>query len=487
MYQQFGFQHRPFGSIATAASYFPASTAETALESIRICIDRAAGPALLIGGTGLGKSQILAMLHQEFRSNFRVVNVQACSRMSRRHDLLQNILFELGQPYRQLSEGELRLALIDFLRPTPQCPHGILLLVDDGHTLPGRLLDELRLIHNFVRDGQPRVRLVMAGTQILEERLTHPQLEPLHQRIAARCYLAPLRRDEIPAYLQFQLNRAGGPGADLFAPSAIQAVVQLCEGNPRLINQVCDHALMLADSCGAKNVAGDLIAEAFGDIQQIPVTPWTIRPSGRRSVSESSASEAAPLVANQIANGPIQESATSATEGEWSFIEFGELDQIDSKSNPDVGTTPLHAVATARSSAPQQNSSELRAEVVQPSTTPQVPPLSANPFAESFELERQIPNEAKQIVAKMAAAAAATPESLRQRIDRPLESSLRGAHLAAATDDRDMIVVSDFAQAPSLEPGPADELEFDSGDVSRGRAVRVEYNALFQRLRSGKP
>ena len=75
--------------------------------------------------------------------------------------------------------------------------------------LPLRLLEEVRLLTNVVRDGQSRVRLVLAGIMALEERLANPKLESFHQRIAGRCYLQSLGREETIFYLQEQVRRCG--------------------------------------------------------------------------------------------------------------------------------------------------------------------------------------------------------------------------------------------------------------------------------------
>ena len=117
----------------------------------------------------------------------------------------------------------------------------MLLLVDEAHTLPLRLLEEVRLLTNVVRDGQSRVRLVLAGGMALEERLTSPKLESFHQRIAARCYLQPLGRDETIYYVQEQIRRCGATRTALFTGDAQASVHTATDGIPRLINQVCDH------------------------------------------------------------------------------------------------------------------------------------------------------------------------------------------------------------------------------------------------------
>ena len=135
-------------------------------------------------------------------------------RLSTRRALLQAILFELGQPYRGMDEGELRLALVDYLTAGEDCPQGMVLLVDEAHTLPLRLLEEIRMITNLVRDGQPAVRLVLAGGCVLEERFASPKLESFSQRIVARCYLESFNRTETQQYIRAQIDAAGGGGED---------------------------------------------------------------------------------------------------------------------------------------------------------------------------------------------------------------------------------------------------------------------------------
>jgi hypothetical protein len=184
---------------------------------------------------------------------------------------LQNILFELKLPYRDMDEGELRLSLVDHLEPRSGGPEGLLLLVDEAHTLPLRLIEEIRLLTNIVRDGQSRVRLVLAGGMALEEQLASPKLESFHQRIAARCYLQPLGRDETVYYVQEQIRRCGARGDGLLTADAQTSVHTASDGIPRLINQVCDHALMLAALAGQPQIDAARIEEAWADLQQLPV------------------------------------------------------------------------------------------------------------------------------------------------------------------------------------------------------------------------
>jgi hypothetical protein len=150
---------------------------------------------------------------------------------------------------------------------------GMLLLVDEAHALPLRLLEEIRLLSNLVRGGQPLVRLVLAGGPVLEERFASPKLDSFSQRLSARCYLEALNRSETQEYIQSQINAVGGRGDQVFSQETCQGVFQATGGVPRLINQVCDHALLLVYVAGRQRIEPTDIEEAWGDLQQLP-TPW---------------------------------------------------------------------------------------------------------------------------------------------------------------------------------------------------------------------
>ena len=190
-----------------------------------------------------------------------------------RRPLSQAFLSELGQPYREMDEGELRLALVDHLIVGEDRRRGMLLLVDEAHTLPLRLLDEIRMITNLVSGGQPRTRLVLVGGAALEERFGSPKLDSFNQRIAARCYLESFNRDETQKYIHAQIGMAGGDGEEIVPHEACYAVYQATDGGPRLINQVCDHALLLACAAGRRELDRAVVEEAWADLQQLP-TPW---------------------------------------------------------------------------------------------------------------------------------------------------------------------------------------------------------------------
>ena len=267
----FSLADRPFASVPRADWYFPGKTIEVARNTLVRCIDRTEGVGIVVGPSGTGKTLLVQALAEQFRESLNVVLLSS-GRLSTRRALFQVILFGLGQPYRGMDEGELRLAMVDYLTFREERPQGMLLLVDEAHTLPLRLLDEIRMITNLVADSQPRTRLVLAGNSALEERFASPKLESFSQRIVARCYLEPFGRDETEEYVRHQLEMAGQT-SEVFSCEACTAVSQATNGIPRLINQLCDHCLLLACAAGQKHVGREVVEEAWADLQQLP-SPW---------------------------------------------------------------------------------------------------------------------------------------------------------------------------------------------------------------------
>jgi type II secretory pathway predicted ATPase ExeA len=351
MYESFfGFNQRPFAAAASASRYFPGTAIETARQTLARIVDRAEGVGLLTGPAGTGKSLLCQVLAEQFRRSLQVA-LLASGQICTRRALLQAILFELGLPFRGMEEGDLRLSLVDHLSPrnrsnaaanpaqAPAAPDfALLLIVDEAHTLPLRLLEELRLITNLVRNGQPRVRLMLAGSPQLEERFASPKLESFNQRVAARCYLEALDRQQTIEYVRHQIAQAGGQADAIFTADALDAIAQATDGIPRLINQVCDHVLLLAYAGGERQINAAGIEEAWADLQQLP-TPW-----------------------NAAAGAPDLESAQT------DVVEFGALD--DELADESPAALPFRAAAE--------------------STSPQLRPMQPEPVEDLRQIAAQL-------------------------------------------------------------------------------------------------
>ncbi len=264
-------ERRPFLSAPSPKRYFAAAPIEEARLRIVRAIARNEGPAILVGGAGTGKSLLLAVLAEQFAPRVAVVTL-AGAQLCTRRALLQMILCELGLSYRGMDEGELRLSILQHLRGK-EGPRRLVLLVDEADSLPVRLLEELRVLTNVAAEGLPLVSLVLAGGPILEERFAEPGLEKFSQRIAARCYLAPFGREETLQYVRAQVAAVGMKPEKLFSADALEAIYAATGGVPRVINQLGDQLVWMAEETGCAPLDATLVQQAWSDLQQLPA-PW---------------------------------------------------------------------------------------------------------------------------------------------------------------------------------------------------------------------
>lgn len=273
MYEElFQTTDRPFRATPDVRFYFPFDSMEQTRQTVLRAVRRAEGPVAVMGGVGLGKSLLAAMLAEDLADRFDVVRLHA-ARLCSRRAMLQNILFELQMTYRDLSEGELRLSLMERMEPSPgHAAEGLALIVDEAQTLPTKLLEELRLITNFARGGQSRARLVLLGSLQLEETLALPEMSSFNQRLAARCFLQPMNRVQTADFVRHQFTCASVDPKQIITRDALENVYIASEGIPRLVNQVMDHALILAIASEQYPISASLIQEAWSDLQQLPMS-----------------------------------------------------------------------------------------------------------------------------------------------------------------------------------------------------------------------
>jgi type II secretory pathway predicted ATPase ExeA len=340
MYESFfGFRQRPFLTVPTVDRYFPSTSIERAIQDSTRCIQRGEGPAVIVGGAGLGKTMSCLLLAQHFKDRFDVV-LLASSQICTRRALLQYLLYELRLPYRDRSEGDLRLAINQRLLPNSEHSNeGLLLIVDEAQTLSTKLLDELRLLTNIIHQGVPRVRLVLCGTMKLEDLLTHPQLESLNQRIASRNYLTPLSSYETTHYVRYKIERSGVHPDQVITGDALDALFRGSDGIPRLIDQLADHAFYLAEKMGARLVNATIVGQAWSALQQLP-NPWsepTIPASNNIQVSLAAvpseiSNRNRSALDSELANHRSDDTSLLNTPDESQRgIEFGSLDEWENR------------------------------------------------------------------------------------------------------------------------------------------------------------
>ena len=325
-------QGRPFLAAPRPAFYFPARVVDSAREELERGIRRAEGAGLVVGQAGTGKSLLLAKLAEDLRDDFDVALLSG-ARICTRRALWQSMLAEIGEAYRGLEENDLRMSVVERVRGLAATCSGLVVLVDEAQTLPMRLMEELRLL-STVPTPLPAVHIVLAGTRELEERLANPKLESLAQRIVVRTYLEPLDHAETCGYVRSQCRQAGIAWEDHFEAGCDDAVFSITDGVPRLINQICDHALVAAGEQARLRPAH--IDAAWREIQRLP-SPESLA-FGEPAASESDA-----------ALQPEQESSTisfGALDGDdWADGWWNDSPAPESDPSPAIRTDGPHRIA----------------------------------------------------------------------------------------------------------------------------------------------
>jgi len=271
MYEPFfGLERRPFSATPDPDCFFAPESVQGVLDALAINTERGQGVGLLTAPAGLGKTLICQRLMRELDHGFQAVVLGNGGFPSSR-SLLQAILFELGVEYSRRGEGELRLDLRKYLQQLRPAREALVLIVDEAHLLADELLEEIRTLTDIAQLGRPLVRVILCGQQELEERLTSRSFDALNQRISSHLWLEPFTLAESAEYLRYRIEQCGGRSETIMTAEVLRLIARASDGNPRCLNQLADHCLLLAYAADERPVAPQTVHDALDDLKQLPL------------------------------------------------------------------------------------------------------------------------------------------------------------------------------------------------------------------------
>jgi type II secretory pathway predicted ATPase ExeA len=144
------------------------------------------------------------------------------------------------------------------------------LIIDEAHGLPTSLLEEIRLLMNFETSSEKLLQVILSGQPELAELLNRPALRQLKQRISLRCQIKPLSVFEISKYIRLRLERAGAENVNLFDSGAVGLIGHASGGIPRVVNNICDNALLYGYAAGARVITRDIVEEVIEALDLSP-------------------------------------------------------------------------------------------------------------------------------------------------------------------------------------------------------------------------
>ena len=256
----FSLTENPF-SISPNPKYLYMSDRHTeALTHLVYGLRDGGGFVLLTGEVGTGKTTVSRCLRQQLPDDTDLAFILNPSLST--EELLASICDAFQLPYAQPATLKTLFdALHHFLLQNHQAGRRTLLVIDEAQHLMPDVLEQLRLLTNLETDDAKLLQIVLIGQPELQELLRQPLLRQLAQRITARYHLLPLDLNDVDSYVRFRLQVAGCL-QPIFTPSAIRALHRLSGGIPRVINLICERALLGAYAAGRERINEKLLAQA---------------------------------------------------------------------------------------------------------------------------------------------------------------------------------------------------------------------------------
>ncbi|MBI2529144.1 MAG: AAA family ATPase [Candidatus Rokubacteria bacterium] len=223
------------------------------------------GLMALIGEVGTGKTTLCRALLKEIPRDVQsalVLNPHLSD-----IELVGTILDDLGIERRGSTKGELMTALSQYLLAAGGEGKTVVVILDEAQQMSVEALEQIRILSTLETATRKLLQIVLSGQPELEEKLKQRELRQLDQRIGIRCYLKPLSRKDTFRYVEHRMRIAGLPGALPFTRSAMARIYAHSRGIPRVINMVCDRALMAAYSARAREITPALVRAAVKNLE----------------------------------------------------------------------------------------------------------------------------------------------------------------------------------------------------------------------------
>jgi general secretion pathway protein A len=275
MYKSFyDLKRNPFDITPDPSFLFPTRRHNEALAALYYGVRRHKGFVVLTGEVGTGKTVLLHSVLQLFKQSRDVAYAYIFNGRLSPLEFLQYFVNDLGLPATAKNKGELLVQIARYVIGRSQRNLTTALIVDEAHHLSAEILEEIRLLTNLETPQRKLLQILLVGQPELDEKLDSVSLRQLKQRIALRSHLVPLTSDETQGYIARRLQLAGNqqPSA-LFPPETVAAVYQHSRGLPRLINTICENALITAYARQAHTISPDIIDDVACDFRLGIQTP----------------------------------------------------------------------------------------------------------------------------------------------------------------------------------------------------------------------
>ena len=255
------FDRNPFDNVPDSSFFYRADSHYEGLSRLQYAAQNKKGCALLSGDVGVGKT-ILCKVMLEQINGFRFDVVIVSNPCLNAIEFFQDMLLKLESPIIPDTKIKVLHALHDRLCQNIHQHKYTILIIDEAHLLSDDLLEEVRLLLNFQSESLFMLTILLVGQQELIEKVKN--IRPLRQRVAVKYHLRPFCYEESEKYILFRQKKAGAR-KNVFSKQAIDMVYDHSNGTPRLINHLCDLALLIGKNEKKRMISSGIIKEILND------------------------------------------------------------------------------------------------------------------------------------------------------------------------------------------------------------------------------
>lgn len=264
----FEFKENPFSITPDSSFFFPSEQHKSALDTLLYAVKQRKGFVVITGPVGSGKTTVTRALLKNMDDHVQTA-VITNSYLSPK-GMLTMLLEDLGVPYKDGSKEKLLIQLNKYLVQQVLEGYNVVLLIDEAQNLSPACLEEVRMLSNLETEKEKLIQVVLVGQPELRKKLSMSGLEQLRQRIAVHYHLTALNYEDTKRYILHRLQAVASNGADIrgyFAEDAYPAIYEYAHGIPRIVNVLCDHALLTAFVKDSKTVTAEMIEEAIDEMR----------------------------------------------------------------------------------------------------------------------------------------------------------------------------------------------------------------------------
>ncbi len=257
------------------------------------------GFVVITGEIGAGKTTLIESFLRQLDSD--VVIAQINQTQVTAVEFLQSVLVQFGFSPFKMKKAELIATINSFLIEQYAAGRKVLLIIDEAQNLSEKVLEEIRLLSGIEATKEKVLRIILAGQPELNDKLDSAELVQLMQRVRLRFHLGTLSRDDLRAYVLHRLDVAGANGREIFAEDTFPEIMRYSGGVPRLVNTLCDTAMMSAFNDDRDVVTRKDIAAAVGELQWVEFSARASAIAARKeSRAAATSGDRAPRVLSKV-------------------------------------------------------------------------------------------------------------------------------------------------------------------------------------------